>query len=122
MDTKDLGTYHVKVQFTNGDGFIYTYNTGLRYTNGTDGISPLSASLIKPTWPSEDELLRSMVFMFTGGNYSCDCNRLNFLDDAHQRPRKAGNDCGDTLVLQRLTAIRPDASEVVIYEVDNGQA
>lgn len=122
MDTKDLGTYHVRVQFTNGDGFIYTYNTGLRYTNGTHGISPLSASLIKPTWSSEDQLLSNMVFMFTLGNYSCDCNCLDFLDDAHQRPRKAGNDCGDTLVLQRLTAIRPDASEVVIYEVDNGQA
>jgi len=35
---------------------------------------------------------------------------------AHQEPEPEHTPCGDTMTVKRLTAIRPDASEVVIFD------
>jgi len=111
--TKDLGTYHLRVEFDDGRGYIQSYHTGSRFDGGRDGTSPLEATKIPPTWKDEAELFECMVFSYTEGNYSCDCNRNTFLAWASQSDR-SDDECGDTIKLQRLTAIRPDGSEVVL--------
>lgn len=113
--TTDLGTYHVRVQFTDGRGFIQRIFTGRRYSHGRHETHPLTATPIKPTWESEEDLIRTMVFSYTEGNYSCDCNRKAFLADAAQEDHE-DDDCGDEIQLERLTLIRPDGSELVIWE------
>jgi hypothetical protein len=110
----DLGTYHVKVEFVNKPGFYMEFSTGCRYTHGTTGIHPLSAYKINPIYDNENDLIRNIVYMFTEGNYSCDCNLAAFIAQAHQRD-DPNMPCGDTIELKRLTLIRPDGSESVIY-------
>lgn len=114
---KDLGTYYARIEFEGGDGFIYKWNTGSRYTKGSEGCSPLNADRINPTWKDEYDLAGTMLFMFTEGNYSCDCNKQDFLDQAHQIERPDGFDspCGEKIKLQRLTMIRPDGSEKTLF-------
>lgn len=113
---KDLGTYHVKVELKNERGFYDKWKTGHRYTMGTEEQSPLNAALIRPTWDSEQDLIDSVVYMYTEGNYSCDCNLRLFIARAHQEDEPEYIACGDTIELERLTLIRPDASELVIFE------
>ncbi len=48
-------------------------------------------------WADDD--LTACEYIWTEGNYSCDCNRSSFLGDAHAK-------CGDTIRLVRLTATR----------------
>lgn len=108
---RDLGTYHVRVEFEDGNGFLMDWKTGARYTGGADGCSPLNAARIGPTWESEDDLAGTIQYMFTDGNYSCDCNKRLFLARAHQQDEPDDLDCGDTLTINRLTLIRPDGSE-----------
>jgi len=116
--TKDLGTYHVRVEFEDGQGFIYKWGTGRRYMYGRGPCSPLGATTIKPGWVDEQDLFKSIVFIFTDGNYSCDCNKRAFLARANQEdePERDADICGDTILLKRLTAIRPDGSEVLLWE------
>ena len=111
MSGHDLGTYHVRVVFTDGSGFLMEMGTGARYTNGRGGCHPLDATRIQPTWKSEDALAETVEYLFIEGNYSCDCNRRLFLADAHQQPRPADPPCGETLQLSSLTLIRPDGTE-----------
>lgn len=108
--TKDLGTYYVRVVFEDGSGFIMAWETGARYSLGRECWHPLTAKRSEPLWESEDNLLRSIEFMFTAGNYSCDCNLKDFIDNAHQI-KVSGNECGNTMKIKTLTAIRPDGSE-----------
>jgi hypothetical protein len=114
---KDLGTYHLRVELEDGRGWIETWNTGHRYTDGMQEATKLDASLIRPIWDAEEGVLEAMLFMYMDGNYSCDCNKLLFLARSQQQPDPEENPCGDSLVVKRLTAIRPDASEVVIFPV-----
>ena len=58
-----------------------------------------------------------MQWQYTEGNYSCDCNRLPSLARAYQREEPEVAECRSTLVLKRLTMIRPDASEVVLFDI-----
>ena len=120
MNPKDLGTYHVKVELINGDGFIMEYKTGMRFSHGSGGVHPLNATPIPPTWESEDHLISTTVFMFTEGNYACECNLKAFLDRAHQRDEQ-DYECGcggvNPLGPLQMTLIRPDASELVIYSI-----
>lgn len=113
MKTKDLGTYHVRVIFENSDGFIHQWTTGCRYTDGAYSCHPLNATRITPTWDSEEDLESAILYMFTEGNYSCDCNKQDFLDRAHQteRPDDYDSSCGDTLEIKELWMIRPDFTE-----------
>ena len=113
---KDLGTYHVRVELKDGRGWIGNWNTGHRYTHGTPSCTKLDATLILPPWNTEAELFASMVWMYTEGNYSCDCNKALFLARAYQQPEPKDTPCNDTMPVMRLTAIRPDASEVVIFD------
>ena len=116
---KELGTYFVKMELVGGDGCFYRWETGARYTNGTESCSPLDADRMQCGYDNEQELFEGIEFMFTEGNYSCDCNRRLFLARAHQQDDPGDgedNPCGDTMILERLTAIRPDGSEVILYE------
>jgi hypothetical protein len=118
MINHDLGTYHFRVVFDNNDGFIQEVHTGSRYTYGRNNTHPLTAERIGPTWNSESEMFQTMLFSFQEGNYSCDCNRKSFLDDAHQREDQ-NYDCGDTLVIKEITAIRPDGSLCALYKKED---
>lgn len=113
---KDLGTYHVRIELKDGRGWISTWDTGHRYTHGSNDCTKLTALLIPPTWSSEEEVLKCMRYVYTEGNFACDCNKALCLAWAHQQPEPKDNPCGDTMVIKRLTAIRPDASEVVLFE------
>lgn len=111
-DTKDLGTYWVRVKFADGSGFLDRWNTGHRYTHGTEGTKPLDAQYIAPTWESEEDLLSSITYMYNEGNFSCDCNKRLFLARAMQQDEPDNPQCGDTLKIVELTVIRPNRSEV----------
>lgn len=113
--TKDLGTYHLRVELIDGRGWIDTWNTGWRYTHGRSDQTKLDASPIPPTYESEEGLFRNMEYMYFEGSYSCDCNKLLFLARANQEKELVDSQCGGTMPIERLTAIRPDRSEVVLY-------
>lgn len=112
---RDLGTYHVIVEFANGDGFIYEWGTNGRFTHGRHSCHPLKALYMPPPWEDEAALIRTIIYAFTEGNYSCDCNRYMFLADAKQSESEFDGDCGDSLKLLRLTLIRPDNSRAEIW-------
>lgn len=118
MNGKDLGTYHLRVEFVGGRGYIEEWSTGMRFTDGNGRESPLNATRIPPAWDSEEDLIRTMVYMYLEGNYSCDCNRARFLARANGQDEPERVECGETIVLQRLTLIRPDASEELIWEAE----
>lgn len=111
---KDLGKYHMRVEFEDGTGFIMEVDTGWRYTHGRSECHPLKADKITPTWDDEESLFETEVYIFTEGNFSCDCNKRSFLCDAAQA-EEFNDDCGDTIKIKSITAIRPDMSEVVIF-------
>lgn len=112
---KDLGTYHLRVELEDGRGWIDRLNTGARYINGSVEHAPLNASRLAPIYESEAHLFENMVFMYTEGNYACDCNKLLFWCRAHRQAEPEEVICGDMMTLKRLTAIRPDGSEVVLW-------
>lgn len=116
MSPKDLGTYHLRVELADGRGWLDRWQTGARYTNGSSNQSPLDAQRINPTWESEEDLFQSMHFMYTDGNYSCDCNKTLFWCRAQQLQEPEHVDCGDAMGLKRLTVIRPDGSEHTLFE------
>lgn len=113
--TTDLGTYHVRVMFTNGAGYLHAIHTGRRYTHGNGCVHPLTAHSIAPPFANEQELFDAFTHQFLEGNYSCDCNRRTFLDQATGVTASIEHPCGHTLTLQSLTAIRPDGSECLLY-------
>lgn len=113
--TTDLGTYHVRVMFTNSAGYLHAIHTGRRYTNGVGNVHPLTARSIAPPFASEQELFDSLRHQFLEGNYSCDCNRRTFLDEATCVTASIEHACGQSLILQSLTAIRPDGTECPLY-------
>lgn len=115
--TKDLGTYHVLVELVDGRGWIQQWDTGMRYCNGSGDCHPLTERYkpIAPTYINEDDLIRNILFMFIDDNYSCDCNKRDFLADAEQKDRAIDAACGDTLVIKRIILIRPDGSEKELY-------
>lgn len=113
---KDLGNYHVEVITSHG-GFIYRWDTGGRFTlKGADGINSLDAFWSPPGWEDEADLVRAIIFMFTEGNYSCDCNLGSFLDRA--RDIEVDHKCGDEIKLVSLTLIKPDATREVIWHAE----
>jgi hypothetical protein len=119
---KELGTYHLRVELEDGRGWIQKWNTGLRYSHGTGDDTKLDAILVRPPWDTEADLFDTMVYIYTEGSYSCDCNKMFCLCRAYQKPRPKGKkiQCGNTMPLRRLTAIRPDASEAVIFDSTQG--
>ncbi len=116
MNKQDGGTFHLKVEFENARGFIYRINTGWRFERGTADVHPIDAKPIPPVWENEEELISATVFTWTEGNYSCDCNRHAFIADAYQEERDENGPCGHELNLKRLTLLRPDMTEQVIWE------
>lgn len=116
MSKQDLGTYWLRVELKDGRGWLQEWKTGGRYTNQCGEICPLNASRIGPNWESEEELIETAVYMYRWGNYECDCNKTLFLCEATQQDAPEDLPCGDTMPLAKLTLIRPDASELVIWE------
>jgi len=115
MNGRDLGTYHVRVELRDGRGWISQWNTGRRYSHGSGHDHPLAAHPILPSWSDEDDLAQTVEYIYTEGNFSCDCNKRLFLARAYQQDEPDEDDeCGDTLIIERLTLIRPDGSERVI--------
>lgn len=113
--TRDLGTYYLRVELADGRGWIQGWETGGRYTNGSENQSPLDAMRIQPGWENEAEVLRSMTYQYLEGNYSCDCNKTLFWCRSQQLEEPEHPPCGDTMVLKKLTAIRPDATEIELW-------
>ena len=113
---QDLGTYHLEVRFSNGEGYRETWTTGFRYFDETGGFSRLDVDRIEAPRESEQELIDAMVYMHTKGNYACDCNRKLFL--AYARGENAPLDvkCGDELKLESLVMIRPDQTREMILD------
>lgn len=118
MSGKDLGTYHVKVVFTDGSGFIMSWPTSARFIGGgTESTSPLSAKWTPPIYDDESDVVRNMVYMFTTGNYACDCNRYLFLGRTGEYPHAViDRECGHSLSLGSFVVIRPDGSEMDLSE------
>ena len=90
---KDLGTYRVRASFTNGAIAVTEWTTDCR------------------VWDSEEDVFDTMRFIWTDGNYSCDCNRGDFIARTAGLP-DPDLKCGHTLALITLTAIRPNGTEV----------
>lgn len=111
-NTKDFGTYFLRVEFLDGTGFIQKWETGYSYCGGRDYESALDAMLIPPAFECEEELFDAMIWQYSNGNYSCDCNKMLFLQRANHKP-ETETKCGDEMELKSLTIIRPDRSEVV---------
>ena len=120
-DTKDLGTYHVHVQFEDGTGFIMKWTTAARYLDGDEDFSPPGADRIPPPYSSEEDVFSTIIYAFTSGNFSCDCNERDFLDRAHQRPMKDYR-CGDELTIQHLAIECPDGRRRTLLGGDQGHA
>ena len=68
-----------------------------------------------PVWKDESGVIESMIYQYTEGNNSCDCNKSNYLARAYQKD-EPDFPCGDTMPVKRLTLIKPDATEEVIWE------
>ena len=116
----DLGTYHLRVTLKDGRQFIQTTVTGSRWTNGRGSTSPASAKWIPPTWDSDQEFVDSQVFMYTDGNFGCDCNLNLFWADANQVDRDEDPDCGDTNPVVALDVMRPNSERFVeIYREES---
>jgi hypothetical protein len=113
MSTHDLGTYHLRVELTDGRGWIETWHTHARYTNGTSAWSPLTATRIGCLYENEAAVFEAMQYMYTQGNYSCDCNKTLAWCRSQQR-EEPETVCGNTMTLATLTAIRPDGSECTL--------
>ena len=92
---RDLGPYHVRAEFANARGFAREWGM----------------------CSDEADMIRSIVWLYADGDWSCDCNRKHFIAEAYCEPDPKVP-CGDTLQLTRLTLIRPDGTEKVIYEAE----
>jgi len=112
---KDLGTYHVRIELENGKGWISKWDTGGRFTHGTENESPLEASYIHPTYENEEELIKNILYMYLEGNFSCDCNKNLFLSRAYQI-KEVTSCCGHNMKIVTITMIRPDNSQIIIGE------
>ncbi len=56
------------------------------------------------TYEVEDEYAESQEFLWTDGNYGCDCNRRLFLARLNGLAEPWGGDqCGDSIILESLT-------------------
>lgn len=118
---KDLGTYWLRVEFEDGRGYLEKWETGRRYTHGTESWKPLDGVLIEAPWGDEQEIFSAMEYQYLDGNYSCDCNKAMFLARAYQQDEPDDPPCGDEITLKRLTAIRPDGSEQLLLEASNSE-
>jgi hypothetical protein len=66
-----------------------------------------------PAFCSEEDLLTNIRYLFTEGDYSCDCNLRRFLDAAHQQ-ETGESECGETLAVTSLSVRAPDGRMIPI--------
>lgn len=66
----------------------------------------------------------SVVFMYTEGNYSCDCNRTLFIAQHCDPTFEDTERCGETIQLVRLRVyqVRPDGSEVTVEDISEPES
>ena len=108
---RDLGTYHVRVELSNGRGFISKWATGLRFCRGSNGFSPIDAERIVPAWEDAQDLMDSIVFYYVDGNGGC--NLSLFLQDAYpSEDIEDDDDC--SLTVAAMTIIDPSGQEIPI--------
>lgn len=113
----DLGTYHVKVFLNDGRGFLEKWDTGGWYGGGSGDIAPLNARRFCSPYSDEADLIYRIVYQFTEGSSSCECSLKGQLDKAarcYDSQRSYG--CGDDLRVQKLILVRPDSSEIKIFD------
>jgi hypothetical protein len=113
--TKDLGTYHVRVELMDGRGWIQEWRTGYRYSAGNSDFSPLTATEMQPIWTDDEDVITQIEYMYTDGNYGCDCNKLLFIGYAEQKDY-GDTLCADKLEIKRLIVIRPDRTQVILID------
>lgn len=119
---KDLGTYFVRITLVNGKGFIYAWDTAARFIGGGTGtLSPLDAQWLQPAWDTEESLISTIEYMFTEGNYSCDCMKQCFIDQAYQ-PHMEQDDypCGEKLRLKEIVILNPAGKKVKTITTGRG--
>lgn len=112
---RDLGTYYVRVELTDGRGWIQRWDTANRFSRGSGNVHPLDAQIIAAGWDSDAGVIHTIHYMYTEGNYSCDCNKSLFLAQSLQQD-DVDVDCGDTMEIKEITVLRPDLSQEIIYE------
>lgn len=95
------------------------WGTSARYTHGRGECHPLTAGRIRPTYEDEDDVLVNILYMFTEGDFSCDCNKALFLADALQEERPENYPCGDSMKIKKMLVKCPDERELLIF--DNGE-
>lgn len=88
------------------DVHILDTKTGERRVYQTD------ADVGASEWPSEQEMID---YMWSDGNYACDCNRYLFFCRAIGAPEEDNRPCGDT---RYAVQIKDRATGSVIYEDD----
>ena len=117
---KDLGTYHVRVEFENARGYLEEWPTGNRLTDGRGAWHPLDANRITPTWDDEADMISTIIYGFLEDDFSCDCNRKQAIARAYNEEQPEDDyPCGVTIKLKRLVLIRPDWSEVELWPIKN---
>jgi hypothetical protein len=109
---KDLGTYHVRVELSNGRGFISKWSTGLGFCRGSNGFSPIDAERIVPPWEDSQDVIDSIVFYYVDGNGGC--NLSLFLQDAYPSEDIEDDDDDGNLTVTALTIIDPAGVETPI--------
>lgn len=120
--TKDLGTFYVRVEFESNGGFLYKWTTDARYTGGDETWHPLDAHRTEPLYETADDVFHAVSYMFTEGNYCCDCNLRMFMDRANGCEKEYDDDdpngdpypCGHTMKIKRLSLIHPDGSSQLV--------
>jgi hypothetical protein len=111
---KDLGTYHIKVIFSSGMGYIQHWGTGAGYSGCSDEVCSLAAQRTQPLYDDEADLIKNIKYMYDEGVYADDGNRRLFLARAHKDPSIEFSE--RDMRIASLTLIRPDGSEQLIYQ------
>jgi hypothetical protein len=114
---RDLGTYHVRVEFTDGTGFYLRWDTNGRWIPPhvwRGGCSSLDAKWSPPVWETEEDLAGTVLFQFLENNYSCDCNLMLFLARA-EGIEDPDTVCGETLEFKTIHLVRPDGTSFQIH-------
>lgn len=110
MNGRDLGTYFVRVEFVNGQGYIEKMETGGRWLPkravpwGPE--APLESRYSPPLWESEQVLLDNIRFRLFEN--TCDCQHRQSLARAAGLDDDGEGKCGDELTIRSVTVLGPD--------------
>lgn len=108
----DLGIYKLKITLADGTLYENDYDASWRMISGR-WTTPFD---------SERELIYQLWWIYTEGNWSCDCNLAADKDKAlglfngfwDEEKDCKKYPCGESLLAKSLVAVRPDGSELQI--------